>query len=203
MNRMTPLGLAFVLLCGCPSAGDDRLPQCTAADDLALNTLTATVDGDVWTGATNGASMNAGPSLYVSATGPDDDGDSVNIALRLLQGRVYSLAEDEETVQTADGELIEAVLADQQPPYDFTLGDASEDGANATVTKAPPSMSSGEGDGGGFLRITAVGVPADGEQGDPEEVSGCFFLTAEAQDGSQSAEVTDGSFRLTMPVVTR
>jgi hypothetical protein len=47
------------------------------------------------------------------------------------------------------------------------------------------------------LRITSIGVPADGEEGDPEEVVGCFNLTASSQDGSQSVSVTEGVFRLT------
>gem|GEM_PF-4000088 len=165
--------------------------------DQGLNTVSGVVDGDVWTGATAGFQLIAGPSMQVSATGPDDDGDSVNVVLRLRRATVWSIAEDDDTVLIEEGDLIEDALADKSAPYDFELGDASEHGANATVTKDPPSMSTGEGDETGFLRITSIGVPADGQEGDPEEVVGCFFLTATAQDNSQSIDITEGAFRMT------
>lgn len=195
MHRSTPLLLAFVLA-GCPSAGNDLLPSCTTPDDLEQNTMVATVGGDAWTGTTAGYQLVAGPAMQVSATGQDDDGDTVNVVLRLLTSTVFSVAEDEETVETAEGVGIEDALANQETPYDFDLGDANDQGANATVTTTPPSMSTGEGDGAGFLSISFIGVPADGQEGDPEEVHGCFAMTAASQDGSNTVEITDGGFRL-------
>lgn len=197
MNRMTPIALTFVLLCGCPTSGDDRLPQCQPPAEQDLNTVSGMVDGDVWSGVTSGFQLIAGPAMQVSATGPDDDGDSVNVVLRLLHAVEYSVNEESDEVEIAESTLILDALDDKAAPYDFELGDASAHGANATVTKTPPSMSTGEGEGSGFLRITSIGVPADGEEGDPEEVVGCFNLTASSQDGSQSVSVTEGVFRLT------
>ncbi|MCO4770268.1 MAG: hypothetical protein KDA24_09585 [Deltaproteobacteria bacterium] len=202
MNRPTPVLLAFVLLsaslAGCPSAGDDLLPSCTAPDDLALNTVSAQVEGDAWIGATAGFQIvAAGPAMQVSATGQDDDGDTVNVVLRLLRSSVHSVAEDGETVEVDEGVAIEEALSAQETPYDFVLGDANDEGANATVTTSGPSMSTGEGDAEGFLRFTSVGVPADADEGAPEEVVGCFNLTAVSQDGSNTVSITDGAFRLT------
>jgi len=159
--------------------------------------LTGVVDGDEWSGVTSGFQLIAGPALQMSATGPDDDGDSVNVVLRLLQSVEYSIDEESGEVEITEGTLIGDALDEKAAPYDFELGDANDQGANATVTKTPPSMSTGEGEGSGFLRITSIGVPTDGEEGDPEEVIGCFSLTASSQDGSQSVSITDGAFRLT------
>ena len=200
MTRSTPLLLAFVLpiLAGCPSAGDDRLPSCVVPDDMGLNTVVANVDGDAWVGDTSGYQTVAGPAMQVSATGQDDDGDSVNIVLRLLRGAVWSIDEETDEMVVDEGALIEDALADQDAPYDFEMGDANDQGANATVTRSPqPSMSTGEGDGTGFLRITFIGVPADAQDGAPEEVVGCFELDASSQDGSATVSLTDGGFRLT------
>ncbi len=189
---------AFALLLGCPTEVDDRLPSCAAPDEQDLNTVSGTIDGEAWVGATAGFQIIAGPALQVSATGPDVDGVTVNVVLRLLRGTEWSLDEETDEVVTDEGADIEEALDDAEVPYDFELGDANTNGANATVTiSGSPSMSTGEGDGEGFARITSIGVPDDGEAGDPEEVVGCYRLVAESQDGSATVAITDGGFRLT------
>lgn len=188
----------FALLLGCPTEADDRLPGCTAPDEQELNTLSGTIDGEAWTGASSGFQMIAGPALQVSATGPDVDGVTVNVVLRLLRATVWSIDEETDEVVTDEGDTIEDALDDAAAPYDFDVGDANVNGANSTVTiTGDPSMSTGEGDGGGFARITSIGVPEGGEAGDPEEVVGCFEFAAESQDGSADVDIADGGFRLT------
>ena len=194
--RLFPLVL-LVLLLGCPTEGDDRLPSCSPPDEQELNTLSATIDGEAWTGTTTGYQIIAGPALQVSATGQDADGQTVNVVLRLLESTVWSVDEETDEVVTDDGDPIEDIL-DDEALADFDMGDANTNGANATVTVSPnPSMSTGEGDGGGFASITASGVPADGEQGAAAELVGCFAFDVESQDGSETASLTDGGFRLT------
>lgn len=195
--RLSMLALLALLL-GCPSGTDDRLPSCTPPEEMEVNTLTATIDDEAWTGSTSGFQLIAGPALQVSATGQDGDGQTVNVVLRLLQATVWSVDEETDELVMDDGAEIEDALDDKETPYDFDVGDANTNGANATVTVSPnPSMSSGEGDGGGFARITSIGVPADGEDGDPEEVVGCFRFVVESQTGSDKAQVADGGFRMT------
>ena len=189
--------LFALVLVGCPSAEDDRLPSCTVPDDLEVGTVTAEVDGEEWTGATAGYQLIAGPALQVSATGADGDGRTVNIVLRLLRASSFAVDEETDEVVRDDDQDIEDILRDKETPYDFALGDASEVGANATVTISPdPSMSTGEGDGDGFLRITSIAVPDDGEDGDPEELVGCFDLRAVTQNEDRGVDVVGGGFRL-------
>ena len=195
--RLLTLAL-FVVLLGCPTQPDVRLPSCTAPEEQDLNTLSGLIEGEAWVGATSGFQMIAGPALQVSATGPDAEGVTVNVVLRLIRATEWSLDEETDEVVTDDGADIEDVLEDAEVPYDFELGDANTHGANSTVTvTGDPSMSTGEGDGEGFARITSVGVPEGGEEGDPEEVVGCFRLLAESQDGSATVNITDAGFRLT------
>ena len=190
--------VSALLLAGCPSAEDDRLPSCSVPDDMALGTLSAVVDGEEWTGNTAGYQMIAGPALQVSATGQDADGRTVNIVLRLLRASSFAVDEETDEVVRDDDQDIEDILRDKETPYDFALGDASDVGANATVTISPdPSMSTGEGDGDGFLRISSIAVPSDGEEGDPEEMTGCFDLRAVTQNGDTGVDVVGGGFRLT------
>ena len=188
---------ALVLLTGCPGGANDLLPSCTVPDDLEVNTVVGTVDGIAWSGTTNGFSAIAGPSIQVSATGANQDGAQVNVVLRIRTSTVFSVAEDGETVLEEEGENIQDLLDSDGFPADFAVGDATDDGANGTVVYPPGgAVSTGEGDGGGFLHIASWAVPADGEDGDPKELTGCFAMQAEAQDGTDSAEVVEGGFRL-------
>ena len=199
MHAARPALLVLALLLfGCPTSTDDRLPSCTPPDELVLNTMAATIDGEEWVGDTAGFQIIAGPALQVSATGQDGDGQTINVVLRLLRGTVWSVDEETDEVVTDTGADIEDALEDKETPYDFEVGDANTHGANSTVTISPsPSMSTGEGDGGGFASITGIGVPEDGESGDPEEVTGCFKFAAESQDGSSKVNLESGGFRLT------
>ena len=190
MRRFLLLLPIAALLAGCPAPDGLQPPTCTVEDELPPGELHAQVDGDEWVAEVPPTAMTMGAGGMMLFFNVDANN---SLTMRLRASSLFSVeGEDEEAELVIDeGEDIEDIHGGRATPADFSVGDGTDDGADATLVVDDLTLHTGHADVTGFLRLVEY---AEDEDTGAVTLLGCGWFDAAEQNGDGEASMTGISF---------
>jgi hypothetical protein len=194
MRSLLPLLPLVLSLSACPPGADDPTPTCTVDDEQPAATLIADVGDARWEASAGTVNVSAAAGMNLTFT----ENAQNTASIRLIRATEWSLDDAGEVVESEGMALVSggalAFTADDLPLV-VKLGDAAEDGGDATVVVDSSTHHSSHGDGG-FLKLVEW---IEDEAGGAASATGCLQVDAGEQNGSSTASLSDGSFSVNLP----
>ncbi len=187
MRRFLLLLPVAALLAGCPTDDGPQAPTCTVEEELPEGELHAQVDGADWVAEAPPTAMTMGAGGMMIFFNVDAHN---TLTIRLRQSSLFSIDEETEEIVIDEGDDIEDIH-DDRVGADFSVGDGTSDGADATLVVDDVTMHTGNASDTGFLKLVEY---AEDEDTGAVTLKGCGWFDAAEQNGDGEASMTGISF---------